>query len=204
MSLKTQWKHTYYQNTHHNLILSIELLLDSSYVWLCCFIVNFLRYSKKALCDGLRAPILLVSFPPYFPPFSFSPRSCFTSETFSFFLFFMALHHVIYCSSWTFFLWADIISSSAYRCQPLCMLCILICKFDIPILTMYQLIFIYIMLTNDPYEYVLFLDVIVHILYMYAEKPNKFNSIMTYLTKTHISLWLLNQIDWDFRQNADN
>ena len=33
------------------------------------------------------------------------------------------------------------------------------------------------MLTNDPYEYVLlFLDVIVHyvILYMYAEKPNKF------------------------------
>ena len=86
----------------------------------------------------------------------------------------MALHHVIYCSSWTFFLWADIISSSAYRCQPLCMLCILICKFDIPILTMYQIIFIYIMLTNDPYEYVLFLDVIVHILYMYAEKPNKF------------------------------
>ena len=54
------------------------------------------------------------------------------------------------------------------------MLCILICKFDIPILTMYQIIFIYIMLTNDPYEYVLFLDVIVHILYMYAEKPNKF------------------------------
>ena len=94
---------------------------------------------------------------------------------FSFFLFSMALHHVIYCSSWTFFLWADIISSSAYRCQPLCMLCILICKFDIPILTMYQIIFIYIMLTNDPYEYVLFLDVIVHnvILYMYAEKPNK-------------------------------
>ena len=39
---------------------------------------------------------------------------------------------------------------------------------------MYQIIFIYIMLTNDPYEYVLFLDVIVHILYMYAEKPNKF------------------------------
>ena len=39
---------------------------------------------------------------------------------------------------------------------------------------MYQIIFIYIMLTNDPYEYVLFLDVIVHI---YAEKPNKFNSI---------------------------
>ena len=36
---------------------------------------------------------------------------------------------------------------------------------------MYQIIFIYIMLTNDPYEYVLFLDVIVHI---YAEKPNKF------------------------------
>ena len=36
------------------------------------------------------------------------------------------------------------------------------------------------MLTNDPYEYVLlFLDVIVHyvILYMHAEKPNKFNSI---------------------------
>ena len=35
------------------------------------------------------------------------------------------------------------------------------------------------MLTNDPYEYVLlFLDVIVHyvILYMHAEKPNKFNS----------------------------
>ena len=86
--IKTQWKHTYYQNTHHNLILSNELLLDSSYVWLCRFIVNFLRYSKIALCDGLRAPILLVSFPPYLPPFSFSPRSCFTSETFSFFSFF--------------------------------------------------------------------------------------------------------------------
>ena len=40
---------------------------------------------------------------------------------------------------------------------------------------MYQIIFIYIMLTNDPYEYVLFMDVIVHILYLYAEKPNKFN-----------------------------
>ena len=145
MSLKTQWKHTYYQNTHHNLILSNELLLDSSYVWLCCFIVNFLRYSKITLCDGLRAPILLVSFPPYLPSFSFSPRSCFTSETFSFFLFFMALHHVIYCSSWTFFLWADIISSSAYRCQPLCMLCILIS------------LFIYYTCTC-----------------IYAEKPNKF------------------------------
>ena len=36
---------------------------------------------------------------------------------------------------------------------------------------MYEIIFIHIMLTNDPYEYVLFLDVIVHI---YAEKPNKF------------------------------
>ena len=39
------------------------------------------------------------------------------------------------------------------------------------------------MLTNDPYEYVLlFLDVIVHyvMLYMYAEKPNKFkfNSVI--------------------------
>ena len=52
----------------------------------------FLRYSKIALCDGLRAPILLVSFPPYLPPFSFSPRSCFTSETFSFFFFFSFFH----------------------------------------------------------------------------------------------------------------
>ena len=141
-------------------------------------------YSRElllnAFCDGLRAPILIVSLPPYLPPFSFPPRSYSTSETFFFSFFSMALHHVIYCSSWFFFfVWADIISSSVYRCQPLCMLCISICKFDIPILTMHQIIFIYnIMLTNDPYEYVLFLDVIVHyvILYMYADKPNKFNS----------------------------
>ena len=39
------------------------------------------------------------------------------------------------------------------------------------------------MLTIDPYEYVLlFLDVIVHyaILYMYAEKPNKFKFKLTF------------------------
>ena len=38
------------------------------------------------------------------------------------------------------------------------------------------------MLTNDPYEYVLlFLEVIVHyvMLYMYAEKPNKYQISMT-------------------------
>ena len=155
----------YYQNTHHNLILSIELLLDSSYVWLCCFILNFLCYSKIALCDGLRAPILLVSFPPYLPPFSFPPRSCFTSETFSFFLFSMALHHIIYCSSWTFFLWADIISSSAYRCQPLCMSCILICKFDIPIYSydVSNYLYLYLMLTNDPYEYYFWMSLFIYI-----------------------------------------
>ena len=46
------------------------------------------------------------------------------------------------------------------------------------------------MLMNDPYEYVLlFLDVIVHyvILYMYAEKPNKFKFKYTVIIDWHSS-----------------
>ena len=48
------------------------------------------------------------------------------------------------------------------------------------------------MLTNDPYEYVLlFMDVIVHyvMLYMYAEKPNKFNNTIKYITSK--PTWLM-------------
>ena len=46
------------------------------------------------------------------------------------------------------------------------------------------------MLTNDPYEYVLFLDVIVHILYMYAEKPNKFKIQIQFKEAVEELSWL--------------
>ena len=53
------------------------------------------------------------------------------------------------------------------------------------------------MLTNDPYEYVLlFLDVIVHyvMLYMYAEKPNKFNSNSN-IFNTILDYWFAVNLD---------